>query len=117
VETRALKVANRILFSRCWVASNFISRLMGLMCRMELSDDEAVVFPRCNSIHTCFMYFPIDVVFVAQNGEVLEVLESLRPWRFLIPRRKARHAIEMGSGVAARKGICLGMQLKCEGVF
>jgi uncharacterized protein len=109
-----LKTAGRTILSKCYVATSFFSRLLGLMGRKELPADEAILFPRCNSIHTFFMRFPIDVVFVSKDGEIIEVKESLPPWRMLVPRVEAAYVIEMKASSSRTLGITKGLRLDHE---
>ncbi len=112
-----LKKGSEALICKSRIATTFVPRLMGLMLRSGIGDDEAIVFPKCNSIHTFFMRFPIDVLFVAKNGQVVEIQNSLGPWRMLMPRKNVSHTVEMRSHRAKELGICEGDQLQCEGVF
>lgn len=112
-----LKKDSKTLITSCRIADAFFARLMGLMGKRSLSKDEAILFPKCNSIHTFFMIIPIDVIFVAPSGEVVDVLEALSPWRLLLPRKKALHTIEMRARRAKELGIHPGDTLECEGVF
>jgi uncharacterized membrane protein (UPF0127 family) len=117
VSNVALKKENRILLGNCRVANSFFTRFLGLMGKKGIASDEAVVFPRCNSIHTFFMRFPIDVIFVGETGEVVEIFSALKPWRLLLPQRGAKHVVEMGPGRAGQLGIGKGSRLECEGVW
>ena len=94
----------------CRVATDFVSRLVGLMASRE---GATMLFPKCNSIHTFFMPRAIDVVFIEDKGRVLEVIASLKPWRFLAPRWKAKYVLELDSGFAQKVGIQMGSQLAC----
>ena len=40
-----------------------------------------MAFPRCSSVHTCFMAYPIDIAFIDARGYVLVCYENVRPWR------------------------------------
>ena len=40
-----------------------------------------MAFPRCSSVHTCFMAYPIDIAFIDRSGNVLACYENVRPWR------------------------------------
>ena len=111
-----LKASGRTLIPKCLVATTFVPRFLGLMGRKGLGADEALAFPGCNSIHTFFMRFPIDVVFVAADGNVVEVIERLYPWRMLMPRFKAKHVIELQPGRAGELGIRSGVKLDLSGV-
>jgi uncharacterized membrane protein (UPF0127 family) len=76
-----------------------------------------MIFPKCTSIHTLFMRFRIDVVFVDGNGTVVEVCSDVRPWRLLLPRLQATHTIEMAAGVATQLGFARGQKLECKEVW
>ena len=106
-----------VLYESCRVANTFVSRFLGLMGKSSVPEDEALVFPKCNSIHTFFMKIPIDVIFVSKTGKVIKVFPELNPWRLLLPIKGAAHAIELTSRGADRKNIQIGDQLNCPGVF
>lgn len=63
-------------------AMSFCSRLVGLLMRKQLSQDEGIYFPHCNAVHTCFMRFPIMVVF-CRSGKIVQCHSYVKPWRFL----------------------------------
>lgn len=65
------------------VASNFFSRLIGLMFRKKMGPEEGLIFYRANSIHTFFMRFPIDIVFLTKEMEVKKLVECIGPWRMV----------------------------------
>jgi uncharacterized protein len=73
------------------------SRRTGLLQHAGLAPDTAMIIAPCNAIHTFFMKFPIDVVFVRKNGTVLKVKRSIPAWR-LTASVGAFAAIEMGAG-------------------
>ena len=114
---QTLKMNDRTLVERCFLVTNFFRRFLGLMGRASIGANEALLFPKCNSIHTLFMRFPIDVVFIQSSGEVLEVIEALPPWRALLPRGKAKHTLEMAAGGCRAAGLSAGSRLHYEGVF
>jgi hypothetical protein len=75
-----------------------------------LKPGAGVLFVPGGPIHTAFMRFPIDAVFVDQNGTVVSVAEHLRPWR-LASGRGCRFVVELAAGEAERLGIKTGDQL------
>lgn len=113
----ALKKEGRELIPKCWVARDPFSRFLGLMGKKSIPANEAVAFPRCNSIHTFFMRFPIDVLLVGDGGEVVDVVEAMRTWRLMLPRRKVRHVVELAAGRCRELGIAQGARLTCEGAW
>lgn len=84
---------------RVIVANSYFSRLRGLMFRKELKEGEGLLLENCNSIHCCFMNFPIDVIYLNRDMEVLKV-ETVRPWRVGSIVRGTKHVLEVSEGVA-----------------
>jgi uncharacterized protein len=82
-------------------ARSLHSRLLGLAFLDEMDADEALLIPRCRSVHTIGMRFPIDVLFVDRSWRVVRVIRDLPPWR-LASCREAAAAIEVRAGEADR---------------
>lgn len=102
---------NRILLTEVEVARSFWSRGKGLLGRNSLGPQEALVILWSNSIHTCFMKFTIDCVFLDRSMKVKALKPKIKPWRFVSPIWGARHVIEMGEGQISQLKIQLGDQL------
>src|ERR687885_1000693 len=88
-----------IVVERCLVAERPFARMRGLLGRRDLPSGEGLLLRPAASIHTFFMRFPIDAVFLGGDGEVLRVAPSVAPWR-AASRRGARAVLEL----AAREG-------------
>jgi uncharacterized membrane protein (UPF0127 family) len=101
----------RVVCERCVVADRPRTRLRGLLGRAELEAGEGLLLRPTPSVHTCFMRFPIDAVFLDASMKVLSVSADLRPWRFA-GRRGARAVLELPAGEAERRGIRAGTPLK-----
>ena len=93
------------------VAKSFTSRGKGLLGRSSLAEDCALWIHHCNSIHTFFMKFAIDCVFVDKNLKVKAVYQDVRPWRLILPVWGASSVIEMASGTSRKLKISVGDQL------
>lgn len=65
------------------------------------------------AVHTCFMRFPIDAVFLDRDLHVLSITPSLSPWRWA-HLRGARAVLELGAGEADRLGVRQGERLTYE---
>lgn len=63
------------------IADTFWSRFKGLQFRRALPRESGLLLVPCSSIHTFWMRFPIDVIFLGPRGEVLDVRPHVRPWR------------------------------------
>ena len=62
------------------------------------------------SVHTGFMRFPIDVVFLDEDLTILKIAQRLQPWRAAF-RRGAHQALELPAGECERLGIEVGDRL------
>jgi uncharacterized protein len=91
-------------------AHTFWQRLGGLLVRPRLRAQEALVLAPCSSVHTAFMRYPIDVVFVDKHGQVLKVAQHLKPWRAAWCWG-AQAAIELLAGQAQAHGIARGQKM------
>src|SRR5919201_478562 len=94
----------------CLVADRMFPRMKGILGRRSLPAGEGMLIRPAPSIHTFFMRFPIDVVFLARDGEVVKVVPALKPWRTAAARR-ARSALELAAGEAERRDIHAGTRL------
>src|SRR5438067_12208500 len=112
-EIRRLTKAGRVVCERCEVAATPLSRMKGLLGRSGLAPGEGMLIRPTSGVHTAFMRFPIDVVFLDRSLRVLAVREDVRPWR-AVAQRGARAALELAAGEAARSGIGEGDELQVE---
>lgn len=92
----------KILGIEAEVANSFFSRLMGLMFRRDLPAGKGLLITRCRAIHTLFMRFPIDAVFLDGNGDIVRIVQGIRPWRFFVSGgRRAVQVLETNPGAVA----------------
>jgi hypothetical protein len=100
----------RTVSEQCAVADTVFTRMRGLLGRRTLPPGEGVLLRPAPSVHTCFMRFPIDVVFLDRRFNVVGVRHDVRPWR-LVWCRGAHMALELAAGEAARRGIQVGERI------
>lgn len=103
----------RVVCAPCSLADTLWERLRGLMGRRELAPGEGVLLRPSGSVHTCFMRFPIDIIFLDAELEVLRVAAAVRPWRTR-GQRGARAVLELAAGEAERAGVHPGDRLTLE---
>ncbi len=94
------------------VAGDFKTRLKGLIGRTGLKDDEALIIQPCSSVHTCFMSFTIDVIFLSSELYILRTMEHMRPYRFSPIVAGSRMVVELPAGRLAATSTGVGHQLK-----
>jgi uncharacterized protein len=104
----------RVVCERCAIADSFVPRLRGLLGRRELPTGEGLLLSPSSSIHTFFMRFPIDAVFLDRGFRVVGVAPNVRPWR-LAGRKRARRVLELPAGESERRRIRAGDQLTVVG--
>ncbi|MGZ3775267.1 MAG: DUF192 domain-containing protein [Pseudobdellovibrionaceae bacterium] len=105
------KTTNEVLISHLEIAQTFATRGKGLLGRTFLESHHALWIHRCNSIHTFFMKFSIDCVFVDKNLKVKALYEDIHPWKLVWPVWGATSVIEMASGSIGKMKIKVGDQL------
>ncbi|MDD5477956.1 MAG: DUF192 domain-containing protein [Candidatus Omnitrophica bacterium] len=86
---------NAVLADKARMADTFWKRLVGLLNRNSLEKGEALVLKPANSIHTFFMGFPIDVLFLDKNGKVIGLFPVFRPFHITSVYFGASLAIEL----------------------
>ncbi|MFC4799984.1 DUF192 domain-containing protein [Neobacillus sp. GCM10023253] len=96
------------------LANTFLKRFKGLMFRKNPISNEGLWIIPCNAVHMFFMKFPIDVVLLNEQNEVVEVHHMLEPWRITKPVKEAYSTLELPSGSAKTLGISIGCKIKCS---
>jgi uncharacterized membrane protein (UPF0127 family) len=108
-ETRGTEVC-----TSCVVADTLWTRLVGLQCHSRLEAGEGMWITPCNSIHSCFMKFRFDAVFVDKTGKVLHLIRAMKPWRMSRVVLGAQSVLELPAGAADGAGIQCGDIMRLE---
>lgn len=90
------------------VAQTFCSRSVGLLSRKSLGDDEALIIKPCCSIHTFFMKFEIDALFINKKNEIIALYQNVKPWRVLPLHLNSTFVIELPSGKISSQNLQKG---------
>src|SRR3712207_5087252 len=78
-------------------ADSLRPRLLGLAWHDPIPEDWAVEFPRCKSIHTFWMRFRLDLVWLDAGGRVVRIDSE-------VPKRRTRACRAAASVVETRSG-------------
>jgi hypothetical protein len=97
----------RIVCERVIVADRAHRRMRGLLGRKYLRQGEGMVLRPGWSIHTAFMRFPIDAVFLDADQVVIRIEHEVGPWR-TVSCRGAREVVELAAGECRRRGLEVG---------
>jgi uncharacterized membrane protein (UPF0127 family) len=88
------------------VADSFLERARGLMGRRPLADLEALWIHPCGSVHTCFMRFSIDLIFLDRQLRITDKRSQVKPFRLALGPSGSHSVLELPAGRLT--------QLKCE---
>ena len=91
------------------VARSFWGRFRGLMLRRRMASGEALLIEPSASIHTAFMRFPIDAVFLDREKQVVKVAENVRPFRMAFSR--GHSVLELNAGSVGKASVEKGDRL------
>lgn len=102
------------MITRGELAHTFWARFRGLMGRPSLGAGEGLILKGERSIHTFFMRFPIDVVYVDRTWRVVRLGLSMRPYRIGPIVLQAAYVLELPAGVIEVTGTAVGHQLMVQ---
>ena len=99
---------NVTLADRTRVANTMASRMVGLLRTKSLANGEGLWIEPCNQIHTWFMRFTIDALFLDKEGKVVKAVERMKPWKLTGIAFGARGVLELPAGTIAATGTKVG---------
>ena len=102
-ETKRTELAGDVRLAR-----SLWAKFWGLMGRRPLPDGQGLLLKPCTSVHTFFMRFPIDVIFLDRTSKVVKIIPAMKPWRAALGGRGAHSALELNGGSAEAAGLEVG---------
>ena len=93
-----VKNLENIISKKIVHAKKFSTRLKGLMFIDKMEGFEGMLIEPCNSIHTFFMKFPIDVIFLDRENKIVSIKRNMKPWRMTWIIAKAYKVLELPGG-------------------
>jgi len=81
-----------------FMAGSFLKRVQGLLGKKVFNYGQAIVLKPCNSIHTFFMRFPIDILFIGKDNTVVKAISGLKSFRLSPVCFKSKFVIELPPG-------------------
>lgn len=111
-----IKHNEQVIAEDILLADNLWTRLIGLMFKEEPPQKaKGLLLQPCNSIHTFFMRYPLDVVFLDSQNKTVKIIRGLRPWRMTWIYFRASKTLELPAGELTQ-AISLGDVLEVENV-
>ena len=99
---------NVTLSDRTRIANTMASRMVGLLTTKSLAPGEGLWIEPCNQIHSWFMKFTFDALFLDKEGRVVKVVERMKPWKLTKIAFGARGVLELPEGTIAATGTQVG---------
>lgn len=84
-----------VLADKVLIADNPWLRFKGLMGKPTLADGEGLLLSPCSSIHSCFMNFEFDALFLDKDNRIIHIERAMRPWRLSKIVWKAKKVLEL----------------------
>lgn len=106
------KTNNNIIVENVIEANTFFKRLKGLMFTKELSPQCALYIHPCNGIHTYFMNYTIDVLYLDINNIILAIDENMKPGRIGKIQKNAVAVVELLGGKVKDTGTKVGQTVE-----
>lgn len=103
---------NEVISHSVIVANHFFTRFKGLMFTRELSPDSSMFIYPCSGIHTFFMNYNIDVLYLDIHNKILAVDEDMRPGRVGRVIKGAVAVIELPGGRIGKTQTKIGQTVR-----
>ena len=105
--------SGRVIVPRLELALDSTSRRKGLLGRDGLESGTGLVIAPSNAVHTFFMRFPIDIVFLHRSGRVLKIRREVGARRLAVSAT-AHAVLELPAGAADHAGLTVGQELALQ---
>lgn len=106
---------NVVLAEDIFIANTVFTRIKGLLGRSILLPSQALILDPCNAVHTFFMRFPIDILFLDKENRVIKAISDLKPNRVSRTYWKANKVVELPAGKLNLTNTGIKDQLKILG--
>jgi uncharacterized protein len=103
---------NTVLADNVIIADTPFKRIKGLLGQKAFLSNQAVILDPCNSVHTFFMRFGIDILFVDKDYKVIQLLSNLNPNRISPIYWHSSKVIELPSGTLGKTNTQVKDQLQ-----
>ena len=100
----------QVVCERCHLADRPLPRIRGLMAHPPPDPSEGMLLRPSWSIHTAFVRYPIDAVFLDEEMTILNIRSKLKPWRAAW-KKGAHSVLELPAGRCEKLGVGPGDKL------
>ena len=100
-----------ILLTELQITESALERMKGLLGSKPLNPEAGLLIKPCNSVHTWFMQYPIDIIYLDQSKTIKKIITALKPWRLSFCLG-AKYTLELNQNNAQRLNLKTGQQLQ-----
>lgn len=108
---QALKKGDLTVIAEVEMGTGFLVRAFGLMGRKTLPPGRGLFLAPCSTVHTSFMRFAIDLLFVDRENRIVRIVRNVKPWRFAGGGPGAYAVVEVATGWLPQDTLRVGDQL------
>jgi uncharacterized protein len=99
------KKNNIVLSDNIKYADTFFLKLKGLLGRQSIAKNECLIIPKAMQIHTFFMKFPIDIIFLDKNKKVIFLYHNFPSYKLTKIFFRAKYVLELHAGIIQEKDV------------
>jgi uncharacterized membrane protein (UPF0127 family) len=114
MKTSVLRKNGDIIVGTIEVADRWYQRMRGLLGRSQLESDRGMHITPCNGIHTFFMKFPLDLIFLNRSLEVVKIEKNVAPGRTVAGGVGAWSFLELAGGTLTIGELTVGDKITLE---
>ena len=89
---------DKILSQNILIAESLFDRLIGLMFSEKLVGSDGLMLDPCRSIHTFFMRYSLDIIFLSSENQIIKIIRNMKPWRMTWIYFRANKTLELPAG-------------------
>lgn len=93
--TSLVSTSGEVIVAQLSQANSFIKRLKGLIFTPQLDEGCGLLISPCKQVHTHFMRYALDIVFLDKSLNVVAIIKDLKPWRLTAYYKKAHYVLEV----------------------
>jgi uncharacterized membrane protein (UPF0127 family) len=93
-----ISYGDKVLSKDILIAESIIDRLIGLMFREKIIGAEGLLIDPCRSIHTFFMRYSLDIIFLNSEYRIIKIIRDMKPWRMTWIYFRANKTLELPAG-------------------
>ncbi len=93
-----IKKNGKLIVEDVKIAESMVERGIGLMFKKEMNGFSGLLIDPCKSIHTFFMKYPIDVIFLSNKWEIVKINRNMKPWRMSTFSFRTTKVLELKGG-------------------